>query len=419
MISKAFAKNPTRQAIAFVDVPANYWASEAIQKAYQTGFLAGYPNGVFAPDQNISRVQVLVSLGSGLNLAAAGTKPEVLNTYFQDAAQIPDYALNNVAAATEKRIVVNYPDVAYLNPNQAATRADVAAFIYQALVSTGAVPALAPEAIASQYIAGPQPTATAPPPTATVTPPSAQEIQKLQSQLQALEETRNFGNIFQGSPGITIAIPSGFGADLNTLFIGATYQSSTRQGDEDDGAIGFGVGLGNSRKSVGVELSYTLASVTGNYDDFGDGGFNVKVHRQLPADFAVAVGYNGFLKIGSANAVDDSFYGVVTKVFRTRANVNSPLSRVAVNAGVGSGQFRSGGDIEDDEDSINVFGSVGVRVAQPVSLIAEWTGQDLALGLSIVPIKNSNWVITPALRDVAGEGDEARFVLGTGFSFRF
>lgn len=84
---------------------------------------------------------MLVALAKGLDLSA---KPETaaLDTYFEDAAQIPDYARDGVAAAAEKSIVVNYPTVNLLNPNQIATRADVAAFIYQALASSGAVPQL-------------------------------------------------------------------------------------------------------------------------------------------------------------------------------------------------------------------------------------------------------------------------------------
>jgi hypothetical protein len=35
---------------------------------------------------------------------------------------------------------VNYPTPTQLNPNQNATRADVAAFVYQALVNAGRVP---------------------------------------------------------------------------------------------------------------------------------------------------------------------------------------------------------------------------------------------------------------------------------------
>jgi hypothetical protein len=55
-------------------------------------------------------------------------------------------------------LVVNYPNVQYLNPNQPATRAEVAAFIYQSLVQSGQA-----QAIASPYIVGQTNT---PPPTA-------------------------------------------------------------------------------------------------------------------------------------------------------------------------------------------------------------------------------------------------------------
>jgi hypothetical protein len=44
-----------------------------------------------------------------------------------------------------------------LNPNQVATRADVAAFIYQALVKNGSLPALGPTDVASRYVVGYQP----------------------------------------------------------------------------------------------------------------------------------------------------------------------------------------------------------------------------------------------------------------------
>ncbi len=52
-----------------------------------------------------------------------------------------------IAAATEKRMVVNYPNTKFLSPKGTATRADVAAYIYQALVSTNQA-----NAINSQYI---------------------------------------------------------------------------------------------------------------------------------------------------------------------------------------------------------------------------------------------------------------------------
>ncbi len=148
ILSKATNKAPVRGEVSFVDVSSNYWAAAAIQKSYTTGFLSGYPGNVFEPSQNIPRVQILVSLANGLNYSASQAPETILQAY-SDSASIPNYARNSVAAATENRLVVNYPNVLFLNPNQTATRAEVAAFIYQALVKSGQV-----NAIASPYIVG-------------------------------------------------------------------------------------------------------------------------------------------------------------------------------------------------------------------------------------------------------------------------
>lgn len=243
------------------------------------------------------------------------------------------------------------------------------------------------------------------------------EVEGLQTQLRAVQDIKDVGE-FQASPALSIVIPTGFGADNNTGFISATYQNRTRYTDVSDGGLGVGVGLGDARKSVGVELSYAPASFGGSRD-FGSGGFNVKVHRQLPNDFAVAAGWNGFLNLGGRNDFEQSLYGAVTKVFRTRDDINLPFSRVAVTAGIGNGQFQSEDAVAKGENNINAFGNVAVRVAQPVSLIAEWSGQDLGVGISVAPFKNIPLVITPAVRDIIGAGNGPRFVLGSGFAFKF
>lgn len=146
MVRKAFNNPQSRTPIAFLDVPADYWAAAAIEEAYTTGFMAGYPGNVFRPNQNIPRAQVLVSLANGLNYRPSNVDAVA---FYSDAAEIPEYAVDSIAAATEKRMVVNFPAVQYLNPTQLATRADVAGFLYQALVSKGQV-----AAIESPYIVG-------------------------------------------------------------------------------------------------------------------------------------------------------------------------------------------------------------------------------------------------------------------------
>jgi S-layer homology domain len=165
MVSKAFKANPVRSTVSFIDVSSNYWAAQAIDNAYTTGFLAGYPGNVFRPGENIPRAQVLVSLANGLNYSSTVATTTALQVY-SDADSIPNYARNSIAAATERRIVVNYPDLKFLQPNQVATRADVAAFIYQALASTGQV-----AAINSPYIVGQVPS-----PAAQITIPSGTTI---------------------------------------------------------------------------------------------------------------------------------------------------------------------------------------------------------------------------------------------------
>lgn len=151
IVRQAFNENKVREARGFTDVTANYWATPAINEAYETGFMSGYPNRQFRPGEEIPKVQVLVSLASGLRLSPKTQTNDTLKV-FRDAAEIPTYAVNGVAAATEKSVIVNYPNVSYLNPNEVATRGDVAAFIYQALVNQGDLQPLASSLQASNYI---------------------------------------------------------------------------------------------------------------------------------------------------------------------------------------------------------------------------------------------------------------------------
>lgn len=144
IVNKAFAPPAERPAIGFRDVSSNFWGAEAIEVAYRGGFLSGYPEGLFRPSQEIPKVQAIVALVSGLELRSDNTA--VLSRY-NDASQIPDYALTAVAGATENQLVINYPSLSQFDPNRQATRAEVAAFVYQALVNAGKA-----EAIPSPYL---------------------------------------------------------------------------------------------------------------------------------------------------------------------------------------------------------------------------------------------------------------------------
>lgn len=270
------------------------------------------------------------------------------------------------------------------------------------------------QAIAQQRIAQQETLPDAP----RIVVPDPAVLEEAQTELDRIEEMAGVEDpADRSAPALTIANPSGFGVDRNTVFVSGTFQERTRYSDRSDGALGIGIGLGDSREAVGVELSYTIGSF-GRNRGFGTGGFNAKVHRRFSESFSAAIGWNGFLITGEEDGdFEDSVYGSMTKIFRLRDDLDAPFSRLAVTAGAGTGQFRLEDDVEDDDFAVNPFGSVALRIVEPVSLITEWTGQDLAVGLSVNPFRNVNIAITPAVRDIAGAGDGPRFVLGFGASF--
>lgn len=146
LMLNAFPDAPQKRAgTTFKDVPTSHWAHKAIQDAYKRGFFSGYPGGVFLPNQAIPRVQAIGVLAGAKNFNFSGNAEGTLRQYFTDAAQIPDYAKNAIAAATINSLVVNYPNVKQLKPNQTATRGEVASLICRALFIYAVQP---------QYIAG-------------------------------------------------------------------------------------------------------------------------------------------------------------------------------------------------------------------------------------------------------------------------
>jgi len=140
LIERMSDKEPTRKPINFEDVKDKNPAASAIDGSVQKGFLQGYPNNEFRPTKDVPRVEVIVALASGLNLKQEGNASKTLQVY-TDRKKVPKWAVNKVAAATEAGIVVNHPKPTLLQPNRTATRAEVAAMIYQAMVKKGKVPA--------------------------------------------------------------------------------------------------------------------------------------------------------------------------------------------------------------------------------------------------------------------------------------
>ena len=148
IIDKAFQTDITNNQKAFKDIKDGFWAQSSVDKAVSKKFMSGYPGDVFQPEKKIPRVEVIVSLVTGLNLNTPTSPDKVLSIY-KDADQIPEWARDKVAAATANKLVVNHPDPNSFNPNKEATRAEVATMVHQALVKMNKL-----EPIKSTYVVG-------------------------------------------------------------------------------------------------------------------------------------------------------------------------------------------------------------------------------------------------------------------------
>ena len=240
------------------------------------------------------------------------------------------------------------------------------------------------------------------------------------------------GGFFRGAPGTNSGTPFAFGPNWRDAFIGAGYQNETRglydpvsktmsPNNKNDGTAALGFGLGNSRDLIGLEVAVTtLSTVRSGW--FNRTAFSFKAHRMLGNTAALAVGVeNAFIVGGEKTDGTDSWFGVLSKVFVLSAGNDSTSGRaLTISAGAGNGRFRRPDDIAKNNATVNPFGSIALMLFKQVSVLADYTGQDLNAGLSIVPLSAFPVVFTPAMADITGTASKSpRFILGVGIGMHF
>lgn len=245
---------------------------------------------------------------------------------------------------------------------------------------------------------------------------SLSDLKAASAALQEFEPPKDLGI---SAPAYTISNPSGYGLTFGSVSLAAGFSTEPSEQEEGQAGLGFGLGLGDPNKWVGLDLTYTF----GNLLDEGNGGLSAKIHRNLVSteqvNLALAVGWEDFATTGDSPRVS-SVYGVATAIFKLQPDIRTSFSRLSLTLGVGGGRFRTEGDIRDGEDSANIFASGSLRIARSVSVITEWTGQELSAGISWAPFKQYNFYITPSLRNLtADDSENVRFSLSTGVLIQF
>lgn len=165
LINRLFGYNQTA-AITFKDLKSTNWYYTEVAKAVAAGYIGGYENKTFRPNNPITRQEAAVIAAKVLKLNTSST-----TLSFKDAKQIPAWSRGAVAAAAAKKIINGYPNGTF-GPKRALTRAEAVGIIANAVVHKpsqgGTLPTPTPTPSASP---SPSPSAT-PAPTATVPPVS-------------------------------------------------------------------------------------------------------------------------------------------------------------------------------------------------------------------------------------------------------
>lgn len=248
--------------------------------------------------------------------------------------------------------------------------------------------------------------------TLLVTPlPSTDEERRLFEEGLGVMQARRFGT--WPAPGSTIASPSGYGAQWTEFFAGISVQNRPRYRNKANGTGFIGFGLGNARDWVAFEVSIGLHGLLPPGDR---GALNLKVHRLLPGEAGIAFGWDNVAGWGGTDG-KSAFYLALSKTFNLRNSDREMFSMVSLHAGVGNGSYRSEEAVFTDVKTLGWFASVGLRVFAPMTLIANWSGQDLFAGASFTPFRTVPISVTVAAQDLTGHaGDGTRYSVSFAYS---
>ena len=138
ILTKGFNLNHglTRQA-QFKDVGRSNWANAAIAKAVDENLLKGYPNNMFRPNANVTRVEALTSIAKGMTCDIDKCKADEILSKYSDGGQVPDWARIPVAKSLKNGALKDSPNPNMILPNKDASRAEIASMMQTVRVALG------------------------------------------------------------------------------------------------------------------------------------------------------------------------------------------------------------------------------------------------------------------------------------------
>lgn len=126
--------DPSQKA-TFKDVSKNHWASPAIAKAVEEGLMCGCGGDKFMPQKNVTRVEALTAMSKGISCDIDQEKAKNILSQYCDSNKLPEWAEIPVAKALDAGALKDSPQGNRINPDENASRAEVASMLNNTRIS--------------------------------------------------------------------------------------------------------------------------------------------------------------------------------------------------------------------------------------------------------------------------------------------
>jgi hypothetical protein len=194
------------------------------------------------------------------------------------------------------------------------------------------------------------------------------------------------------------------------IHIGAAYTNRARYTSTDDGTVGVGISVGDLQRLVVVEVFATFYS-TVRRGFFNRAGLDLELYRLIPGNLVLAAGWENLVAHGDSD-IDASQYIAISRWLALRGP-EKWLSGMTLAVGAGNGRFVTEPDWVAGRDRFSPIASIALQAHPTLSVIADWTGDELIAGPSLHLLWPYPLDLSFALTDLTDSLDSAQSVLIT------
>lgn len=207
-----------------------------------------------------------------------------------------------------------------------------------------------------------------------------------------------------------LGVASATTAPSGTAFVGlAATDRRNPTSKSVDGSLAFGLGFGDANKTVGVQATAFITSLS---DSFGDTGylglkFSRKIGSTKPAYLGLSVDQLG--SWGTTGSVDARANLAFTTF--SAAEIGGESYPLMFTVGVGT-------NVRNNRADAGVFGGAGIGLSKHVAASAAYTGETVTIGGSYRPSGQPNFGVSALIEDVFDSEDNRRLVLSVSWAFK-